>query len=204
MKRRRSAAILAAPGCRLEAGATSNLLPPPEMWDDFGLKFGLHSSDSDSQKIPAYWQKRVRIMHLIRRLPDSGALTMPMHKFLRRAIAAASLCVLAASVAFAKHTKTVGASSKEASTYDEARDPAKDLQAAIGQAQKAHKRILLEVGGDWCMYCNIMDETFDGHPNLKRLLLPEEWQGFPLRKDYDILQQDEAWVRENLGIESGQ
>jgi NADH-quinone oxidoreductase subunit C len=46
--------------------------------------------------------------------------------------------------------------------------------------------------------------VFAGHPNLKRLLLPEEWQGFPLRKDYDILQQDEAWVRENLGIESGQ
>ena len=46
--------------------------------------------------------------------------------------------------------------------------------------------------------------VFEGHPNLKRLLLPEEWQGYPLRKDYDILQQDEAWVRENLGIESGQ
>lgn len=46
--------------------------------------------------------------------------------------------------------------------------------------------------------------VFDGHSNLKRLLLPEEWQGYPLRKDYDILQQDEAWVRENLGIESGQ
>jgi len=46
--------------------------------------------------------------------------------------------------------------------------------------------------------------VFEGHPNLKRLLLPEEWQGFPLRKDYDILQQDDAWVRENLNIESGQ
>jgi NADH-quinone oxidoreductase subunit C len=46
--------------------------------------------------------------------------------------------------------------------------------------------------------------VFAGHPNLKRLLLPEEWQGFPLRKDYDILKQDEAWIRENLGIESGQ
>jgi len=58
---------------------------------------------------------------------------------------------------------------KPVTVYDAARNPAQDLQDAMVEATRSQRRILLEVGGDWCVWCNIMDGFFSSHPNLQKL-----------------------------------
>jgi len=54
------------------------------------------------------------------------------------------------------------------SAYDPKRDPEKDLATAQAAAAKDHKRILMEVGGDWCFWCKTLDTFYADHPELRQ------------------------------------
>jgi len=44
--------------------------------------------------------------------------------------------------------------------FDPQRDPAADVAAAVAQAKAEGKRVLVDVGGEWCSWCHIMDRFF--------------------------------------------
>lgn len=45
-------------------------------------------------------------------------------------------------------------------TFDPKRDPERDLAAAVAQAKAERKRVLVDVGGEWCSWCHLMDRFF--------------------------------------------
>ncbi len=49
--------------------------------------------------------------------------------------------------------------------YSETADPKAEIAAAVEQARKEHKRVLLDFGGDWCGDCQVLDIYFHQAPN---------------------------------------
>src|SRR5215831_6577104 len=90
--------------------------------------------------------------------------------------------------------------------YSHPRNERLRVKAQIAEGESIPSAVPIWPAANW-----LERETFDmfgiqfnGHPDLKRILLPDGWKGHPLRKDYGIIQQDQEWVQINLGIESGQ
>jgi NADH-quinone oxidoreductase subunit C len=90
--------------------------------------------------------------------------------------------------------------------YSFAKNERLRIKAHAADGEKVPSLVEVWIAANWLEreVFDMFGIIFSGHPDLKRILLPDEWQGYPLRKDYDILQQDTAWVKANLGIESGQ
>lgn len=56
------------------------------------------------------------------------------------------------------------------SKFDPGRNPAMDLQNAVSEAQKSNKNILLDVGGEWCIWCHRLDAFIQGHDKINKFL----------------------------------
>jgi len=55
---------------------------------------------------------------------------------------------------------TIGHKSNRHAMFDPNRNANDDIQNAILDAQKSGKRILLDVGGEWCIWCHRLDSLF--------------------------------------------
>jgi thioredoxin-related protein len=63
--------------------------------------------------------------------------------------------------------KAAGSNSKLAASsyvpvkeYDPKRDAAKDVADAIKEAQRTNRNVLVEIGGQWCIWCKYLDKFF--------------------------------------------
>lgn len=52
-------------------------------------------------------------------------------------------------------------------SFDPKRDPASDLEMAKVEAQRGGKRVLLDVGGEWCSWCHILDKFVEGDAEIR-------------------------------------
>lgn len=51
--------------------------------------------------------------------------------------------------------------------FDPARDPAADLEMAKVEAQRGSKRIVLDVGGEGCARCHVLDDFIGGDAQIR-------------------------------------
>lgn len=79
----------------------------------------------------------------------------PTEAFLTRAL------ILAASLFWGT------AASAGDGKFDPTRDAQKDIDEAVAEAAGSGRNVLIDVGGEWCIWCKRLDKLFDDNRDLK-------------------------------------
>lgn len=80
---------------------------------------------------------------------------------------------------------------KSEKLFDPSADPSKDLKQAVGNAQKTNKRIILDVGGDWCIWCRRLDAFIKADKDITSAL---EKDFILLKVNYSKENKNEAFL----------
>jgi thioredoxin-related protein len=81
------------------------------------------------------------------------------------------MVLLVFGMATAQDTKEVAKKdTTEREKFDPQRNPAKDVRKAVAIARKTGKRILLDVGGEWCSWCHKLDKFFQDNKDVSEFM----------------------------------
>ena len=77
--------------------------------------------------------------------------------------------------------------------YSAQRDPFADGRDAITLARRTERRILIEVGGDWCTWCHVLERVIQENPELERTL----------RRHFVVVKVNVSDVNDNADFTNG-
>ena len=87
-----------------------------------------------------------------------------------RFIVLLAVAVLAALPGLARGQGAKPAAYEPVTRFEPGRDAARDIDNAIIEAERTGKRILLDVGGNWCIWCRRLDSLFQRRADLEELM----------------------------------
>jgi thioredoxin-related protein len=73
-------------------------------------------------------------------------------------------------VIFFSTISLVAQTEKSTHLFDPTRNPFNDLKLTVEEAKQLNKRIILDIGGDWCIWCHRIDAFMNNTKEIKSLL----------------------------------
>jgi thioredoxin-related protein len=82
------------------------------------------------------------------------------------------------------------AANKPFPKFDPQRNAAKDIKAAVAEAKKTNRRVYIDVGGEWCIWCHRLDNFYETHNDLMNIL----------KKDYVVVKVNYSPENKNTEV----